>query len=216
MPTRGRQDWASQALDCFLAQDYPNKELIVLDDIEDRSFPYGILNESVTYLLHIPRWTIAEKRNACVEASNGEIILHFDSDDWSSPDRISDQVQRLEESGKAVTGYHTMPFFNEETKKAHVYIGHPLYAVGTSLCFTKAFWEKNRFAESKHQREDNGFVFAARNAHQITTVECGQKMVARIHSNNSVPKHATDNSRNWKVLPVEDLAPGFMECKPVS
>jgi hypothetical protein len=36
MPTADRRRWVSSAIDYFLAQDYPNRELVILDDGEDR------------------------------------------------------------------------------------------------------------------------------------------------------------------------------------
>ncbi len=215
MPTCGRQEWALQAIECFLAQDYPNKELIILDDAEQPSFP-GLVRESaiVKYSHHVDRLTIAEKRNRCCGLTSGEIIIHFDDDDWSAPDRISDQVKRLEESGKAVTGYCTMPFWDEQTQKPYLYKCNPnTWAVGTSLCFQKSWWAAHRFSESKYQREDNGFSNDARNAREIITVPCDGKMVARIHANNTVPKHAYNWT--WKAT-LDDIAPGFFQCKPVS
>jgi glycosyltransferase involved in cell wall biosynthesis len=35
MPTRNRRRFVSQAIGYFLRQDYPNKELVVVDDGED-------------------------------------------------------------------------------------------------------------------------------------------------------------------------------------
>ncbi len=214
MPTRGRPEWALQAVECFLAQDYPAKELIILDDTEELSFPLGIANPQVRYELHSNRLTISEKRNRLCELTSGEIICHFDSDDWSAPSRITEQVALLETSGKAVVGYCTMPFWDEQTQKPYIYRCNPnTWAVGTSLCFQKSWWETHRFSESKYQREDNGFSNDARNAREIITVPCDGKMVARIHSDNTVPKHAYNWT--WKAT-IDDIAPGFFQCKPVA
>lgn len=67
----------------FEAQDYPNKELI---------FDY---NEG----------SIGLKRNRCIDVSSGEIILHFDSDDWYAPDYITKSVNHLIESKAQIMGY---------------------------------------------------------------------------------------------------------------
>ncbi len=215
MPTRGRQDWAAQAVLSFLEQDHPSKELIILDDTEELSFPLGVVNPQVRYELHSQRLTIAEKRNRCCELTSGEIIAHFDSDDWSAPERISSQVRLLEESGKAVTGYCTMPFWDEVSKTPHFYRNNPhTWAVGTSLCFLRSWWETHRFYEHKYSREDNGFSDGARNAKQIVTVPCGHMMVARLHAGNTVDKHPY----NWPVKgSMQEIAPAFLDqCKPVS
>src|SRR5262245_29017995 len=98
MPTRGRREFASQALACFLAQTYPAKELVILDDADDPSFPNkeGLPRDdaSIRYLVGARR-TIPIKRNLIAEAAAGELICHFDSDDWQHPERLSTQVKFL-------------------------------------------------------------------------------------------------------------------------
>src|SRR5262245_51000937 len=116
MPTRGRREYALQALDSFQGQTYPRKELIILDDSEDPSFNvYDFSNmwwfSDCSHAISTSR-IISEKRNACCRMANGEIIIHWDSDDWSAPDRIADQVERLEQSGKSVTGYSEIIFYD--------------------------------------------------------------------------------------------------------
>src|SRR5688572_15862161 len=51
MPTRGRVAFAKHALESFHSQTYPNKQLIILDDADDRSFPEGVNHPLVTYAI---------------------------------------------------------------------------------------------------------------------------------------------------------------------
>ena len=127
MPTRGRPRWAAHALHCFRAQTHPDKELIVLDDDDDPSFPHGLPDTLAAYYRLDHRLRISAKRNRCAELGRGAIITHFDSDDWSAPERMADQVERLEHSGKAVTAYHSMLFYDESSSQAYKYTGHPSY-----------------------------------------------------------------------------------------
>jgi predicted O-methyltransferase YrrM len=104
MPTADRRDFARLALRYFLDQDYPNKELIVVDDGTNA---IGDLFEglpNVTYL-HLPdRATIGEKRNVACREARGELIAHWDDDDWYAPGRLSHQVGPIAAGEADVTG----------------------------------------------------------------------------------------------------------------
>ncbi len=188
MPTRGRKAWAAQALACFLRQTYAAKNLFIVDDREDPSFPDGAPYPNVAHLLIADRQSIPAKRNIAAGLANGEILWHLDSDDWSSPERMADQVRRLEESGKAVTGYHSLLFYSETELMWGRYKGATNYALGSSLCYWKSFWKDHPFHEDKKIGEDNEFVFAAANEGQLISVDGEQCMVARVHPDNTSRK----------------------------
>lgn len=191
MPTRDRTKLAALAIDSFFSQSYPNKELVILDDLDDRSFPHfdPIMHpEGVIYRLMPYLAGIAEKRNLCVEYANGEIIMHFDSDDWSAPERMGNQVEALKTSGRAVTGYHSMLFHVEHQDRWVKYCGHHDFAIGTSLAYTKTFWLDHQFKNGTDQPnvgEDTLFVREAQRVRQVTATDAGAVMYARIHAGNT-------------------------------
>jgi glycosyltransferase involved in cell wall biosynthesis len=194
MPTRGRMQFAAQAVQFFLGQTYQNKELVILDDFDDPSFPDGIEHELIRY--HridylVGRLNIPQKRNLVNGLTAGQIIFHNDSDDASMPDRMTDQVNRLQESGMAVTGYNGLLFLDSETGAVAKYEGEKHYgagknyALGTSLCYLKSWWAAHPFIEAKHIGSDNHFSNTARDAGQLICVDGGQMMVARAHPENT-------------------------------
>src|SRR6185503_11310823 len=140
MPTRGRRVWANQALKCFLAQTYEHKDLIILDDEDNPSFPISPKYPNVAHILLKERMSIPDKRNMAARVATGDIIWHLDSDDWSAPNRMKEQVNLLEESGKALVGYHSL-IFHDETRGAWYFKGHQGYPMGTSQCYRKYFWK---------------------------------------------------------------------------
>lgn len=216
MPTRGRRQYAREAVAAFLLQSYPFKELLILDDQDDPSFPNGLEDirslpgwhgsvAMITYRALPIRYNIPTKRNMLCGDANGEIIWHLDSDDVSAPGRMTDQVERLVKSGKSLTGYSSMLFKDEATGKFYRYGRREPYALGTSLCFTKAFWQKHPFKESHPVGSDNLMFYAARDANDFIVVPGEDMMYARIHTENTSQKYPARDPHNYK--PVE--APQF-------
>lgn len=216
MPTRGRRDLAQRALASFLSQTYEKKELIIYDDGDDPSFPDEREMERMKGILY-RRWrgdspmNIAQKRNHCARMADGQIVMHFDSDDWSAPERMADQVRRLEESRLQVTGYKSMLFYQVETGRAYRY-SSPFnnYAIGTSLCFFRSWWERFHFNEQLKEKwgEDNAFVTVAKHERQIICTDAGPLMVARIHEGNTCKKNLIGDC--YAPVDVIQLPKGFL------
>lgn len=190
MPTRGRPVMAREAVEAWKQQTYAPGELLILDDLDAPSFPEGYSGDGVRYW-RIERKTIAQKRNILCEYARGEVIVHWDDDDVSAPGRITDQVERLLGHGTPVTGYHSMRFLDVASGAWYRYSGSLYYAVGTSLCFRRWYWERNRFEEVHEGKqviisEDN--IFVARASRYIVSVDAGEMMYARIHGAHSSEK----------------------------
>jgi glycosyltransferase involved in cell wall biosynthesis len=99
MPTRERRTFAAQAIWYFLRQDYAEKELLVLDDGDDRVEDLTRGDERIRYV-HLPRATpVGEKRELGCELARGELVAHWDDDDWIGPTRLSEQVAALQATG---------------------------------------------------------------------------------------------------------------------
>ena len=192
MPTAGRPKMAEFAVGSFQYQSYPDRELIILDDTDSPSFPDGIQAYGIRYYAQ-SGGTIGLKRNICCELAKGEVIVHFDDDDCSGPGRIADQVARMLATGSPVTGYNAMKF--REGEQWWKYTGSQHYALGTSLCYRKWFWERTRFNELGHLPDGTlvpdelGFVATASRC--ITSVDAGDMMWASIHTGNSSPRRTS-------------------------
>ena len=143
---------------------------------------------------------IGDKRNRGAELARGDVIAHWDDDDFSAHGRLADQLQRLRESGKAVTGYRSMRFTDGD--RWWLYVGSPDYIVGTSLCYRKDWWMNNRF-QSVQLGEDNDFGGRARGAGQVISVDAGDLMYATIHASNTSPRDLS--SKNWLAIGAPDM-----------
>lgn len=191
--TRNRRAWLRRAIDCFLAQTHRDAELLIVADGEDVR-DLAAAGERVR-LVHVePAENIGRKRNLGCTLARGGTICHWDDDDYSAPGRLADQLARLEASRKAVTGYHSMRFTDGE--KWWQYLGTPDYALGTSLCYRRAWWEAHPFPHLQ-TGEDNRFVKEASDHRQLSTADAGALMLATIHAGNSSPRIL---GSNWKLL----------------
>jgi glycosyltransferase involved in cell wall biosynthesis len=97
VPAHNAAPWLRDTLDCALAQSWPHKEVIVVDDgstdatlaaareYEDRG----------VRVLSQPNRGPSAARNAGVQASRGAYVQYLDADDLMSPDKLELQVQRL-------------------------------------------------------------------------------------------------------------------------
>jgi hypothetical protein len=163
MLANGRPEMARRAAQSFLAQTYEgHKDLLVWNNPGNRSIGW-FRNEA----------------NATVKA---DIILHWDSDDWSHPNRIAEQVALLQSSGAECVGYDEMLFFTESdtARMAKGFYGVskrpselgleestapkgeawlyraavPNYAVGTSMCYWRETWQRNPFPDRSEGCDD--------------------------------------------------------------
>lgn len=184
---------AHQALQMFLDQSWPRKEIVIVDDLDDRSFSMAPDFEGVRYHLMERKLTIGAKRNIAVNNANGSIIAHWDSDDSYREDRIAHQVELLTSRGVDMVGYNTMEFRDYETPESRIYHGSPSYPIGVSMCYWKRTWKARPFRDEQ-VGEDNSF----RSGLNTYCVPADGRIVARVHAGN------TDNKRNsWETNPTQ-------------
>lgn len=189
--TKNRRMWLPKAIACFLAQTYERAELLILADGEDVR---DLLPASGRVrLMHLAETrNIGEKRNFGCSQAAGEIICHWDDDDWSAPDRLARQVEMLADSGRAVAGFHSMRF--TDGARWWQYKGTRDYALGTSLCYRRDWWQAHNFAHAQ-VGEDNQFVKAAWDAKQLVNEDAGERMYATTHAGNTSPRSLGENWR---------------------
>lgn len=153
MPVYGaRSGLVAAALASYLNQSYVYRQLVVVDDTPEplRDLFVGVagLGESELIYVHSPqRLTVGAKRNLAVNLSDGEIIIHFDSDDLSASGRVAEQVRTLVTCGKPIIGYHTVPLYDTITRETYLYHQSKTLICGASLCYWKAYAEAHPFPD---------------------------------------------------------------------
>lgn len=181
--TRNRREWLPKAIACFLAQTYEPKELLIVADGDDVS-DLAPEDPRVRLVCVGARLTIGAKRNYGCDLARGEMIAHWDDDDWSAPGRLVDQYQRIEWQAVAVTGYSTMRFTDGARWWQYTPAAEDRFAVGASLLYRKDWWASHRFL-NEQAGEDNAFVAVAWGAGELATAPAGDLMYATIHEGNT-------------------------------
>lgn len=94
MPTRNRSELAWRAINSVMEQDYPNWELVIVDDASHDDTP-EMLAEAATRnrkIIVLRNETICgapASRNRAIRATTGRLITGLDDDDYFLPDRLS-------------------------------------------------------------------------------------------------------------------------------
>lgn len=126
--TYDRKNFNTNILNTFIRQDYQNKRLF---------WDYGEGN-------------VGQKRNRLCENSQGDIILHMDSDDMYAPDWITKSVNFLMQKDIHVTGLSTFNLWDIEKNIGYQYrytnTAIP-YLAGATLCYWREYWQRNKFPE---------------------------------------------------------------------
>lgn len=216
MPTAGRPELVPLAVQCFLDQTYEDRELVIYNDGDGED--YLIRGNRDPRIRYFRRRQGIEKpigalRNICCDLAQGELIAHWDDDDYSSPFRLSEQVSLLkcarEFTGAhvSITGYSDLAFYDERTREGWLYSANSAhYAPGTTFLYRKAFWHSNPFQDIDDVSEDNHFIDSHPVATQpsyfpadpVTGRPASFTMIARAHLKMTAPKKYA--GQNWRPL----------------
>jgi len=114
VPTFGRPEFLAKTIELVQRQDYPNVELVIVDDSPQ---PAAIPDFNWIKYVHLPsRVTIGEKRNIAVLRAKGEVIVHWDDDDYFREHRIREQVTPIINGEADMTVLEHHYYFHLPTK----------------------------------------------------------------------------------------------------
>ncbi len=177
MLANGRPEMVKRAVKSFRAQAYERKRLVIWDTTpgcgsqfiaDDLSVPD--VNRSAFVSSSIGNLRNAANKYALAHYTTSDtcadIICHWDSDDWSHPNRIAEQVALLQSSGAECVGYNEMLFwethfpfpggppmaFDPGDEAAWLYRADgnkhlKNYVLGTSMCYWRSTWERFPFGD---------------------------------------------------------------------
>ncbi len=205
MPTYNRRRFVPQAIRYFLRQDYPNRELIIVDDGADTVGDLAPADPRIRYERLPSKKSIGAKRNLACELARGSLIVHWDDDDWMADWRLSYQVSSLTgTAGKEVCGLSGVYYFAPRAGRSWFYqypAGGKSWVAGNTLCYRKDSWRAKPFADV-NEGEDTQFVWA-RAASSILALTRPEFYVGMVHECNASPKRTNDP--RWQVRAVEQI-----------
>lgn len=186
MPTKSRYKFLPLALRKFDSQTYPNKELILVDSSFEpipEGFDFG---PNVTYFRIDPKTSLGEARNTACKFATGEIIAHFDDDDYYEPTYLESTVYTLLcQDQIQLVGFHSWYYYDTINELGYYYT-HPRrpYATGATMVYYREYWKTHPFPDIS-QGEDRRFSNAAWAEGVLFSSGGGHDFIARIHADNS-------------------------------
>jgi glycosyltransferase involved in cell wall biosynthesis len=196
-PTFGREAFLPAIAACVRSQSYQNIEWLVLDDSPE---PSGAMTKDIgrklTYLHAPERLSVGAKRNALLAKANGEIVVHFDDDDFYGANYIETAVAFLQNGNFDVallSGFfvahlnnNSFGYYRTRIKDGPAYafnkggvrpvdlgkINIPFIHLcfGWSYVYKKAVWEQGKF-EELNVFEDREFIRTAAKTFRLGTHE---------------------------------------------
>jgi glycosyltransferase involved in cell wall biosynthesis len=152
-----RHEFLHVAIQCFISQTYPNKELIVIGHDDDEMTGKMALTHAAFGVRYfsVPRATIGTLRNMSIRKSSGEYFCQWDDDDWHHSMRLEMQMKEIYRTAKDANILAYWLMFDKENEQA--YLSYPLMWPGTILCNRKLFDEGQRYPDLE-KSEDSNFM----------------------------------------------------------
>jgi glycosyltransferase involved in cell wall biosynthesis len=97
-PTYQREDLLLKAIECFQNQTFTDTEMLILDDSPEKS--QRVLDQAekdsrIKYRHVLEKINNGQKRNLLIREASGEIIAHFDDDDYYAPTYLETMLEQL-------------------------------------------------------------------------------------------------------------------------
>jgi hypothetical protein len=140
----------------------------------------------------------------------GDVILHWDDDDWYASWRVQYQVEQMLVAGLDLCGLSRSLFVDAVAKEAWEVERSPnMGLLGGTFCYTRSLWQANPFPNA-NVGEDNAFwrgaIFARRGA-----LRDHRFYVQRIHRSNTITRlpgpfgTVKSNPNTWKRLEIREV-----------
>ena len=209
----GRPEMVRRAVRCFELQDYSGKKCLLVYDTGHTTIAREILRYARgIFWARSPQGKgrpIGALRNGAQQWVSchplGDVVLVWDSDDWSHPARIREQVAFLQASKAEAVGYNRILAWDSRgVGEAWLYQSQvPNYVVGASLCYWRRVGEQHPFREVAHGSDT--FWVAERKVQAGPSGFEGAepRLIAGIHGANTTAA-IIQGAPEWKRAPEFD------------
>lgn len=225
MPTSGRAYCMAQAVGYFLAQDYPNKELVIVYNT-DADLPQGWAAYPEYYLppnvrlVRVGTKIIGAKRNEACRAAQGAIIAQWDDDDIYNTNRLSIQAAPILAGEANITGLDNFVFYEASTGQAwlptpvlhnDIFVGG---VHGGSLVYDRSLWQYVAQYPNLSLGEDAWFLRRLIRQGAVLQAIDGMELFVYVRHNSNTWKFEKDNFRRydgWINVPVPQWAEEYVQ-----
>ena len=207
-PTMKRQNLLPALWECVRTQSFQDIEWLIHDGSPQ---PAPAINDSRVRYMHVPQpMTIGAKRNDLCRAAHGEIIVHFDDDDFYAPHYIQNMLSFMTDQNADFVklfgfflyhrAHNVLAYWDLESDfPLHFLLapneqprpvpnnGHMSgkLGYGFSYVFRLAVWEATQFPDRNHG-EDQPFAEAAvANFQSAGKQDTDRTCLHIIHTNNT-------------------------------
>jgi glycosyltransferase involved in cell wall biosynthesis len=211
MPTANRPNFVALSAECFLNQNFRDVELIIVDDGKQSIRSVLPDHRRIKYFYTNPLGSIGVKRNFACEQATGEIIMHWDDDDWYAYDWISKQIEVLESVDADICGLNEITFFSPLANKYWKYADKNTerpWLSGATMAYRRSFWQEHPFKDIQIG-EDYDYIWNT--GAKIYAHDYSDGFIATLHNANTTlkpfedPKHKK-HAISWMDVPYKGEA----------
>jgi len=203
LPTRDRPAFVAQAVRYFLRQDYPARELLVVDSGET---PVRLPSDArIRHLRPDRSLALGAARNLGCAESRGELLAHWDDDDWIGAERLSRQVDAICRADAHACGLASLLYYRPRHGDAWRYApvaGDGPFLAGGTLLYRRRAWAAAPFPDTG-LGEDAAFV-AGLDRRRLLALPDDGWYVALLHDGNTAPKNLADP--RWAPASLDEVA----------
>ncbi len=215
MPTADRRELAAASIAAFLAQTYTDSELLILDGGTRPIADLVPASDRIRYTRIDRLPIVGTSRNLLCEAARGEIVVHWDDDDWHGPTRLATQVAGMVSARADIAGIAHVPFLRADGAAAWDYVWEAPepWVYGATFAYRREFWARRPFLPM--MSEDTEFVL--HNPGRVLAFPPTDWFVARVHAGNSIVKR-TDGPHWHKrhPAPLKAMIAGWSQMRPAT
>jgi glycosyltransferase involved in cell wall biosynthesis len=149
--TYGRPRLLEEAIQCFLLQDYQNKELVIVNDLASQRLQLQTPDPRIR-IINLPKRfpCLSSKRNYAVSQCFGDYVFVWDDDDLYLPWRMSASVAYLE-ANTDYDGVKSTEAIYTLDNGAHQFVTSVFHS---QSCFRRSFFDRVRYEEGLSCGED--------------------------------------------------------------
>jgi len=155
LPVWNGEQYLAEAIDSVLAQDYANKELIVVDDGSTDNTS-AIIEKYAPHIRSITQINsgLGASRNSAIRIATGDYFAFLDHDDYWTKDKLSLQMQALTKDDPLIFSHvkqFICPTLSKEERNKLLVNESPLpgYIAGTLLISRERFFQIGPFLEER-------------------------------------------------------------------